>query len=320
MNGTITQQGSFTSTGESKTIEFRSDVDWMEVRNDSVAQASQTTLKGVEYFWQRELETGWGYGKSNSANADNLTFRLSSGSFTLVNSSIDVLGPLNNTITAVNTASPPVVTNSGDNLLSAGDVVRLINISNAFQISGMDWTVGRETLTSTTFSLDNAPNIAVATTGSWRKINFQPMFYPRKRTITAIQKAIEPIIVMSVDHGFTVGQVIRLIVPSIFGMEEANGLQATILSLDTLGAMIIDLDTSSFAPFVYPLNSDGAFTRAEVIPIGEAARTPYENLLDGATRNTAFIGMVLGGGLLGPAGQNGDKIVWRAGKSFSTDN
>ena len=33
MNGTILQQGSFTSDGTAKTLDIRSDVDWMQVLN-----------------------------------------------------------------------------------------------------------------------------------------------------------------------------------------------------------------------------------------------------------------------------------------------
>ena len=43
MDNTIIQQGMFTSTGSSVTVNLRSDVDWMMVYNTTEAAASQTT-------------------------------------------------------------------------------------------------------------------------------------------------------------------------------------------------------------------------------------------------------------------------------------
>ena len=116
MSSTIIQQGRFTSDGTAKTLDIRSDIDWMEIYNSTVADDdTQTTAVGVQYYWQRGMATDSGieYKKSNAANAAQLTTLLASGGFTLLDTSSQVPGTLNATITAISNAAVPVVSNSG---------------------------------------------------------------------------------------------------------------------------------------------------------------------------------------------------------------
>lgn len=323
MSDTIIQQGRFTSTGAAQEIQIRSDIDWMKIVNYTIADADQTTAVGVEYYWQRGMaaDTGIEYKKSNAANAANLVDALASGGFTLLDTSDSPLGTLNATITAVSTATPPVATNSGTNGLSAGDVVRLVNVSGAQQLGGVDFTVGNGTLSSTTFSLDYMPAIAVGTTGSWRKINFQPQFYPRHRSISSISAASSAVVVMTVTHGYTVGQEVRLKVPAAFGMVEADGLLGTITAINTTtNSITLDIDSSAFTAFSFPLTASVPYSPAIVVPVGEAASEAYANLLDDATDNVSFLGMKLAAGANSPAGAADDVIYWTAGSSYSVSN
>jgi hypothetical protein len=199
--------------------------------------------------------------------------------------------------------------------------VRLIDVTGAQQLGGIDFTVGNNTLTSTTFSLDYMAQIVAGTTGSWRKIPFQPQFYPRKRTITAITQATSAVITMSVTHGFTAGQAVRLKVPSAYGMTEMDNLIGNITAVSTANNTItVDIDSSSFTAFSFPLTAAVPFTFAEVIPVGETANGTYANNLDDATDNVSLIGMKLAAGADSPAGSSSDVIYWRAGKSFSVSN
>lgn len=335
-DNTIIQQGRFTSAGTAKTIQLRSDLDWMEVWNTTVAAANQTTAIGVKYKWLRGFPAGaqWEMLKSNAANAANLDQYLTTGGFTLIDSSNQAPGALNATITAISTAAIPVVSNSGTNGLNAGDVVRIINTAGAQQLGGFDFTVGYNTLTSGTFSLDYMSQLGGAgTTGSWRKINFDPIYYPRRRFITKITKATSAVVTLSVTHGYFVGQKVRFIVPSAYGMVEMNQLQGTITAVNittTSGNTItVDIDSSSFTTFAFPATAAVPFTAAEVVPIGEdtgyalsntQTSANAQNILSDATENQGFIGIQLAAGANSPAGQTNDVIYWIAGKSFSVDN
>ena len=329
MDNTIIQQGRFTSNGSTKTIQIRSDVDWMRVYNITQAAAAQTNAIGVEYYWQRGFPAGamWEYKKSNAANATNLSVYATTGGFTLVDTSLSPLGPLNATVTAVSNAAIPVVSNSGTNGLVAGDVVRLTNIAGAQQLGGMDFTVGYNTLTGGTFSLDYMAQIVAGTTGSWRKINWQSLFYPRRRFVTKITQAAQAVVTMSVTHGYQIGQVVRMVVPEAFGMVEMNGLQGTIVAIDTTtttgNSITLNIDSSAFTAFAFPLTGAVPFTYAEVVPVGEDtadALAQGQDILSDATVNTGYIGMSMAAGANSPAGSNADVIYWVAGKSFSVDN
>lgn len=322
MDGTILQQGEFTSNGSSKELRIRSDVDFMRVLNYTVAGSDQTTAIGVEYSWQRGMPTDGGieYKKSNSANAENLTQSLTSGGFTLIDSSDKTLGELKSTITAISSAAIPVVTNSGVNGVSFGDVVRLIDVTGAQQLGGMDFTVGLNTLSNTTFSLDYMSQVVAATTGSWRKINFDPQFYPNRRTITSITKASNAVIKLSVQHKFSLGQSFKIEIPAVYGMQEMNLMKGKVISIDNAeNTITVDIDSSGFSSFEFPISSDVPFTMATIIPIGTTSTIDNANNLDGATRNTSYIGISLAAGIDSPAGSDDDKIFWQAGKSFSND-
>lgn len=329
MDNTIIQQGRFTSDGTAQELQIRSDVDWMKVINYTVADDdTQTTAVGVEYYWQRGMsaDTGIEYKKSNAANAAQLTTALASGGFTLLDTSGSPLDTLNATTTAISTAAIPVVTNSGTNGLVAGDIVRIINTTSAQQLGGFDFTVGYNTLGTTTFSLDYMSQLALAgTTGSWRKIKFNPIFYPRSRYITKVTSSgTSTVVTMSVTHGYTAGQAVRFTVPAAYGMVELNGLVGNITSIDTTttsgNTITVDIDSSSFTAFAFPATAGVPFSPAVVNPVGMTANSTYANSLDDATDNQAFLGMKLAAGANSPAGSTSDVIYWVAGKSFSVSN
>lgn len=323
-DNTIIQQGSFTSTGASVNINLRSGVDWMRVFNYTVAGADQTTAVGVEFYWQLGMGTaGLVYLKSNAANAANLVDTLPNGSFQYIDTSVNVYGVIKSTITAISTAVIPVVTNTGTNGISAGSVVRLLNVAGAPQFGGVDFTAGLSTLTSTTFSLDYAPQLSVAgTTGSFMLINFDPLYYPRRRTIGAMVSSDDATLVATtVAHGYQVGQMVRFNVPASSSMVQINGMQGTIIEVSSASEFTVNINSSAFTPFTFGLAASVPFTPAQVIPFGEdtaEALGQNVNILSGATVNTGIIAMHLEGGASLPAGASGNQMFWTAGKSFSS--
>lgn len=322
MDGTIIQQGSFTSDGTLKTLDLRSDVDWIEVVNQTQMATQQTPGRGVKFSWQRGMANGSAFEDTKADGADTLQGEtITSGGFTLLDTSIQTPGALTSTITAISAAGIPVVTNSGVNGLSAGDIVRIIDVTGAQQLGGYEFTVGNNTLTTTTFSLDYMAQIVAGTTGSWRRISFQPQFYPRRRQISAITAATNAVITMTVTHGFTAGQAVRLKVPAEFGMVEMDNLIGNITAVSTANNTItVDINSSAFTAFSFPLTAGVPFVMAEVIPVGQTANGTYANTLDGATDNQSLIGVQLGAGIDGPAGSSSDIIYWKAGKSFLVTN
>jgi len=323
MAETIIQQGRFTSDGTAKTLQIRSDVDWMRVLNWTIAAADQTTAIGTEYYWQRGMtdDTGIVYKKSNAANAANLIDDLTSSGFTLVDSSVMTLGALNSTITNVQTGAPSTVLLTDTTGLVDGDVVRIINVTGAQQLGGVDFVVDN-LVANTSFDLQWTASIVAGTTGYLRKVvNWNPLFYPRRRVVLQISQAAAGVVTLNVPHGYTAGQKVRFFVPDEFGMSELHNQTATITAVSTANNTItIDVDTSGYTAFAWPLTADVPFTHAQVIPLGEAAEESYVNLLDDATLNSGYIGMTLAGGAGAPGGANTNVMYWRAGKSTLVDN
>lgn len=323
MDNTIIQQGRFTSTGNNRTLVLRADTDWVEVYNMAVIGAPQVAGVVAKWYWQRGMAAGVsvGFRKSNAANAANL-IDVVLNTFNLIDDSANPNGILQ-TLTAISGANPPVVSSIAHGL-EVDDVVKIINTTGAQQFGGMDFTVGNGTLTANTFSLDYAPQIVAGTNGFFRKINHQPLFYPRNRSITAITLAAQAVITMSVSHNFSVGQKVSIRVPPIFGMEQigGRGTVATVVAT-TDGTITVDIDSTAFTPFVFPLDGDVPFTSAQVTPVGEDtsfALAQNANILADAIENIGIIGIELVAGVDGPGGSAGEVIFWKSGKSFSVDN
>ncbi len=330
MTLTTNQGGIFTGTGNNVLLNLVSGVDWIRVRNLTQAAAGQTTALEVEFYWQVGMaqNSQYAYLKSNAAAAANLIQYEVVGGFSYYNSTVPSIGALTSTITAISAAAIPVVTNTGTNGLVAGDIVRLVNIVGGQQLGGIDFEVGNNTLSTTTFSLDYMAQIVAATTGSFRKVNFNSIFYPRRRVITKITKAAQAVITLSVSHGYEVGQSIRLRVPAAFGMVEMDNLLATIVAIDTTpttgNSITVDIDSTAFTTFAWPLTATfAAFSPAETIPVGEdtaAALVAGVDILSDATQNTGQIGMNLKGGAGFPGGANADVMIWEAGTFFDSNS
>lgn len=324
-----TNQGSFVGTGGAFLVPIRAGVDWMMVWNFTAASNVATPGEGVFYYWQLGMAPGTGLEikKSDGTNVLNM-LDLAAGGFTLFDTTINIPGPAI-AVTAVDTGVPPTVHTGNTAGLFNGDIVRLYNITGAQQLGGIDFTVG-DVVGNTSFELAYMRSIVAGTTGNYRRIPYNPYFYPPTRVITKISAAVNPIVTLSVTHQFTVGQVIRFVVPTVtaaaFGMTELNGVQATITDVgqaDVDGitnTITVDVDTSGFTAFAWPLTGDGGFTPPQVVPVGEntaeAIAAGFDILAD-AEFNIGEIGIQLGGGINGPAGSEGDVIYYVAGKSFS---
>lgn len=320
-DNTFIQQGRFTADGTAKTIQLRGDVDWMRVYNQTVLDAAGGGT-GAMFEWFRGFTTDTGIEYKKTAATEALQIdMLTSGGFTLVDSSAASLSAINSTISAVSTAATPVVSLTDTSGLSDGDTVRMINVSGAQQLGGFDFTIG-SVIASTSFTLAYMAQLGGAgTTGSLYKVKYDPMYYPRHRFVTKVTKASSAVVTLSVTHGYTAGQKVRFKVPSAYGMTQLNGLTGTITAINTTNNTItVDIDSTAFTTFAFPATAAVPFSPAMVIPVGEAAESSYVNLLDDATYNSGYIGMTLAAGTDSPAGATSDVIYWIAGKSFSVNN
>lgn len=298
--------GTFTSDGTATNITLPSgynEIDLINITDIGSAAAATPVMKA---HGTSAMLAGSAYysTKTNGAATLDLEITTLTGGFTVVQDSATTAIGSSVAITAVTAANPAVAsTGTTTGLVASSSVVRIFNETNMQQISGMDFTVGTINA-GVNFQLKflNASGFAAAgTTGSYRIINATDRFYPRRRFITGITAANPAVITMSVVHGYTVGQAVRFVVPSAFGMTQMNGLIGNITAISTANNTItVDIDSSAFTAFAFPTSATAAagVTFAQVVPVGEAAinstSQPYGNLLDDATDNQSFTGVTIG--------------------------
>lgn len=328
MDGTIIQQGSFVSGGVNTTLNIISGVDWIKTFNATkIAANTASAGKSFEYYVGTTgvvggLANGSAWELQNNGAATAVNLIVTTTGFTVgINSATAVPGaPV--AVTAISAANPPVVsTGSTTGLATDSGVVEIINVVGAQQFGGMTFSVGTVAL-NTSFVLKYAPQIVAGTTGFYRIIPFDPIFFPRRRFITAITTGTTTQIKMSVQTTYTAGQLVRIVVPAAYGSISANidGLTATVLSINaTTNVVTVDLDSTGMGTFVFPLTAAVPFTQAQLSPVGAGTNPADLTNLGDAVENRAVFGVRLAGGTIdSPAGQANDVIYWIAGKSFST--
>ena len=210
---------------------------------------------------------------------------------------------------ALSKANPAVLTSvahglqTGDQILIVGPFTAATAMN---QLGGMVFTVTRLTADTVSIPVDTSgANFTATTVTTWRKVRIGPLFYPQRTFITNITRANPIVVTTSTNHGFTVGQQVRLRVPSQFGMVEANNLQGVITAVTATTFTIGSIDASAFTAFAWPAISSLPFTQPTVTPIGSGPTpvtvglvTHNEDLLDDATTNQQFQGFTIGSGLL----------------------
>lgn len=305
MDGTILGQGTFTAAVGVPLVNLNipSGVDWMRVLNYTQSAVNGAAgAKGVSFYWQRGMAAGTGqvmyYANGGAAMTGDT---LATGGFTLLDTSVTTPG-VSNALTAITAANPPVVTTAAA-LPAVGSVVRIINPNNQAQIGGLDFTV--TAAGGGTFTIGNASltNSVASTAGFWRQIQFDAIYYPRRRFVTWVRASAQAVIYLSVTHQYVPGQEVRLSFPggaAIWGTYAAlDGVQCTIVAVNvaragnepnnagTANNIQVNVDTSAFGVWNvfgaaanqnYPAAGLVPFTPAAVIPMGEDTAQSLINL------------------------------------------
>lgn len=238
------------------------------------------------------------------------------------------LGPLV-TGGALSKANPAQLTSNAHGL-KTGDQILItapFTASTAMnQLGGMIFTVTVTGANTVTIPINtNTANFTATTVTSWRKVRVGPLFYPQRCFITGMTAANPMVVTTSTNHGYTVGQAVRLRVPSVFGMSEANNVQGTISAVTATTFTLGNVDSSAFTAFAWPAVASLPFTQPEVTPIGSAPTpttvglvTYNQDLLDDATTNQQFQGFTIGTGIFATPSATvfgvtaGDVISWTA--------
>jgi hypothetical protein len=368
MDGTIIGQGTFTASysgsnpnagnatnqaGDQQIIVIPSGADWVKVSNytkwgevgssGAYFQGSGNAYIGFEFFWQRGMAAGTGL-VSYYGNATSGVFgdTLVTGGFTLYDPSGNTVGAqslLSNAVatTASTNATRPVVSTASTAGVQVGTVVRMSATAQT-DVNGVDMVVGAVTA-NTNFTLLTATNPlatapgAIGGAGFYRIVNTDPLFYPRRRFVVNVTRAVQPTVSTSVEHNLCAGQLVRFQIPSLIpvaGMTQLDEQVATVLSVTDAYNFVINVDTSAYTAFAWPTIAQQPSSFPIVVPVGENTANALVNLnaqvplsggaqiyntntgiLSDSTVNTGFLGMILGSGgngnalttpIVGPAG------------------
>ena len=211
--------------------------------------------------------------------------------------------------TIITKANPAVVTATAHGL-QTGDVILMSQNAVMTQLGGLSFVV--TVTTANAFTIPINTNTAAFTQESsfkFRKIIVGALYYPTRHTISNITQANPMVISTLTNHGLTVGQQVRIRVPVVFGMKEANNLQGIISAVTpttmTFGGPYKSIDSTNFTAWAWPATTKVPFTPAIIVPEGSGP-TPFTfgnitydvDVLDDATVNNQFQGFTIGTGLL----------------------
>ncbi|MFZ1075271.1 MAG: hypothetical protein WAN50_02760, partial [Minisyncoccia bacterium] len=286
------------------------------------------TSNFVRGFWESGMPSPSAFTQAGAAGPALAAAQyITTGGITVINtpSNLQSLSaPI--AITNVTDANPAVVsTGTTTGLVAGQSIVRLYGVTGMQQISSVDFTVGTISA-GVSFQLkflDSSAFAAVGTAGNYVILPlvgsvtapFDYYYYPKRRFITNVEvTGAVTRLTLSVTHGFTVGQLVKIIMPTIFGAPQLNNIYATIVAIGNADASsitnTIDINTNvALSPaFAWPTSAQAAagISFPIVVPVGEAATNtstqPYANLLDDATRNLTYTGVQLGTSVQGASG------------------
>lgn len=308
-------QGSYTSDAGIQRIDLADRPAYFELYNRSQFGSAAATTPVMKVEWRGDLTNNstLRFNKTNGAATLDIPTSVSgTAGIHLVDTSDEALGAaiaLNATF--VTQANPAVVTTGNTAGLSNGDIVRLQGTTTMLQASGMEFQIAA-LVANTSFTLaylDSSGFAAAATAGSYRRIGNQSQYAPRRRFLTAVTQAGSAVCTTSVDHGYSVGEVVRFNVATEYGMSQMNGLQGEITAV-TASTFTVDVDSTAFTAFAFPTSAQaaGGVTQAHVELIGALGAG---NVFTDAVDNVASYQIVI------PAVQNGgaaDVMEWMAFK------
>lgn len=309
--------GYITSAGSPFIVPLTFQPDYFEILNYTQMATQNATGQIVESKWQNGFAAGYAetITKTNSTDALNGNIATSNG-FTQVstepfnNSTTPVYGS-NIVVTAVSaSATPPVVaTGTTTGLVAGSTVIKLVNVLGSPQYNGIPFTIGT-VVGSTSFTLKYAPALTVAgTTGLYHVRNLTNQWSPGSRIIMSISQANQAVVTFSETHPWVVGDKIQLLVDPKYGMVEMNGLVGQVMAINTsTNAVTLNINSSGFTAFAFPLAAAYPFTFAQAVSVGE-----IPTMTSGVTANDAITGIQVGSAVCGSAS---DVLYWRAWKSF----
>jgi len=242
--------------------------------------------------------------------------------FTLINGATYSQGPTKSILSFVPGATT-VFTASAAHGFLVGDTVRIVNMTSAPEMGGLLMTVtavggGGTTFTTLFDSTNSLTSVgSVYKVGSYTQQN-SSLYYPQNRTIASISLANPMVVKTLVQQNYQIGDVVRFMIPTAFGMQQLNStstglpVQFTVSAVNnavgTQSVTFANTDSSAYTAFAWAAAASFPYGLPVMVPQGAGnlnnlsgvtpAPLPYanQNILGFATQNTGQNGILIGAG------------------------
>jgi len=308
--------------------------DWVIVKN-LTNWGDTTAVSSIESEWFSSMAQGSYISQDQTVTTNALASNTgTSGGFTFV----DQTNPPTFTrvsMTAVN-GSTFVVSTANTTGINVGDLVRLINVVGALELSGFLFQVTAVSA-GVSITLGYAATAATAkgstygngTTGFLQKV-YPGFMYPGLRQVMFITQATQAKVYFARQNDFTPGEMVDFQIPAPYGMIQLSNLTGNATSVygvnkagparvlvvtntATESSITIDYDTTGFTAFTYPSSANFAGGASPptcfpagsgIVPLNGSATIPQSppgtNLQDSFDNRAQYV-MNLGLNVVGPA-------------------
>lgn len=219
--------------------------------------------------------------------------------------------------------SPTVFTCSAPHGFQVGDNVRIVSLATAPQLGGLVMTVTATGGGGTTFTTLLDSTNALTSTGSVYKVGNvavqnSALYYPQNRAVASVSLANPMVVKTLVQQNYAVGDKVRFLIPTAFGMQQLNStsnglpveftISAVNNAVGTQSVTFANTDSSAFTAFAWAAAASYPYGLPVMIPQGEGnlnnltgitpSPLPYanQNVLSFARQNTASRGILIGAG------------------------
>lgn len=324
--------------------------DWVFVKDRTNWGAQSTAANPIYAEWFSSMPQGaylaLGQPSATGASVTTYASQGTSGGFTF----IDQANPptFARVATTTLTGATMVVATSNTAGLAVGDLVRLINITGAQQVSGPNLYQITAISANTSITLGYAASavsaglvVANGTTGFYQKV-YADQFYPSNLPVAYITQASQAVVYFFRQNPYTPGQLVDFQIPTAYGMTQLSNLTknagsgpfssnpsgaARVLSVTnsaTVSSITIDVDTTGFTAFQFPTSATFANggspavcmpAGSGVVPLNGSATIPASppgtNLADAFDNRSQFI-MQIGTSAAGVANANMQVFAFKA--------
>jgi hypothetical protein len=318
--------------------------DYVLVKNLS-DWGDDTAVTAIQSEWYSSMAQGSFLSMDQAVTTGALSTNVgTSGGFTFVDQTRPPTYP-KVAVTAVN-GTTFVVSTGTTTGINVGDLVRLINITGAHQISSILFKVTAVsagvsiTLGMAATAASAGWTIASGTTGFYQKV-YPGFMYPQGLPVLYITQATQAKVYFGQPNDFTPGQLVDFQIPTPYGMTQLSNLTKkaeqdafgnpagaarvlTVTNSATESSIVLDYDTTGFTAFAYPLTA--AFANGNspatcfpagsgVVPLNGSATIPQSppgtNLQDAFDNRAQYV-MNLGLSVVGAASANMVVLAFKA--------